>query len=346
MKSGPTWPKKWKGMHEMDVGKLEVEDLKRRIFPYTGVKRKETVLRAMIGEDCGALDLDGDITVLSTDPITGADEEGGYLSVLVSCNDVLSNGAEPVGILLTLLLREGETVEKAEKIMAAAHRGAKELQVEIIGGHTEITPGLNQNILSVTAIGRASKEELLRADGIEAGDGLVLTKGAGIEGTAILCSDYPEEMRRLLGDEEWQRGKDLLKEISVYKEAKLAKSFKLHAMHDVTEGGVFGACYEMASASEMGLTVETEKIGLRPSTRKICESLALDPYRLISSGSLLIATPQADELALYLNENQIPAARIGTFHAGEVMVQDKLDLRPMNPPQGDELWRAKGLLQG
>ncbi|QRN85100.1 AIR synthase family protein [Clostridia bacterium] len=330
----------------MEVGKLEIEDLKKRIFPYTGEKRKETLIRAMIGEDCSALDLEGDVTVLSTDPITGADEEGGYLSILVSCNDVLSNGAEPVGILLTLLLREGETVEKAEKIMASAHRGAKELHVEIIGGHTEITPGLNQTILSVTAIGRATKKELLHAEDIEFGDGLVLTKGAGIEGTAILCSDYPEQMRKLLGDEQWKKGKDMLQEISVYKEAMLAKQFELHAMHDVTEGGVFGACYEMAVASKSGLTVNTDSIELRPSTKKICESIGLDPYRLISSGSLLIATPQADELVEYLNENQVAATRIGTFHEGKIQIQDAQGLRMMKPPQGDELWRAKELLQG
>lgn len=330
----------------MEVGKLEIEDLKKRIFPYTGEKRKETLIRAMIGEDCSALDLEGDVTVLSTDPITGADEEGGYLSILVSCNDVLSNGAEPVGILLTLLLREGETVEKAEKIMASAHRAAKELHVEIIGGHTEITPGLNQTILSVTAIGRASKQELLHAENIELGDGLVLTKGAGIEGTAVLCSDYPVQMRKLLGDEEWKKGKDLLQEISVYKEAMLAKKYKLHAMHDVTEGGVFGACYEMALASKLGLTVTTDSIELRTSTQKICESIGLNPYRLISSGSLLIATPQADELVDYLNQNQIPATRIGTFHEGQIQFRDAQGLKTMEPPQGDELWRAKELLQG
>lgn len=325
----------------MAVGKLSLEALINKVFPFLGKKRIETVLPARQGEDCAALDLSGDLVVLSTDPITGASDDAGYLAVIVSCNDILSNGAEPVAILLTILLKETEDEKTVERLMRAAHRGAKEMQVEIIGGHTEFTPGLNQNILSVTAVGRVAKAKLLRSQDIEPGDDLILTKGAGIEGTAILCADYPDQVRRILGQTHYDEGLAMLEKISIGPEARIARQASVHAMHDVTEGGVFGACYEMASASGIGLTLNEEDIIIPQATAKLCQSLRINPYRLISSGALLIAGPDGGDLVARLKAENIDAAIIGQFTEGHILLSQECQTKALDPPQGDELWLAK-----
>ncbi len=330
----------------MATGKLSPDELKQWIFPYLGTRRKETRLGPLVGEDCAALDLHGDLVVLSTDPITNAEVESGYLSVLVSCNDVLSNGAEPVAILLTILLAEDETPETAQQIMASAHRGAKEMNVEIVGGHTETTPGLTQNIISVTAIGRATKSQLLRSDGVREHDGLILTKGAGIEGTAILCADYPDAMKSILSEKEYQEGLKMMEWISIRQEALLVRDFEIHAMHDVTEGGTLGACYELAQASSLGLTLQADQIFIPASTRKICEALDLDPLRLISSGSLLIATPDEQNVVRHLQEHGIPAFVIGRFENKELRMQRNGQWQDIPVPSGDELIQAISRLRG
>lgn len=328
----------------MKKGKLELGTLEEEVFSRLGHKRKETVLGPGPGEDCAALDLGGDLVVLSTDPITGADEEGGYLAVMVSCNDILSNGAQPVAVMLTIMLRPDEDEETVARIMASADRAAKEMEVDIIGGHTEFTPGLSQNILSVTAIGRVKKDRLLRTDKVQPGDELILTKSAGLEGTSILCADYPGPLKEILGEDLYEQGLEMAKLISVAPEARLARDMDVHAMHDVTEGGVLGACYEMASASGLGLSVWEDKIPLAPVTRALSQALNINPYRLISSGCLLIASPSGQDLLAALKKAGISAASIGRFTGRDMILETGQAKESLKPPKGDELWLAKARL--
>jgi len=330
----------------MGSGKLETGELERVVFPHFGVRRREVVLRAAVGEDSCALDLGGDLVVMTTDPITGADKDGGWLAVQVSCNDLVSNGAEPVAVLLTVMLKEGSGADRAQEIMASAHRAARELEIEIIGGHTEITAGLNMNIISVTAIGRADRKKLLKATDVRDGDQLVLTKAAGIEGTAIFCLDYPEACGNILGDRLLEQGQLMAREISVVPEARLAASLGVHAMHDVTEGGILGAAFEMARAAGLGIVLERDRISIRESTGLLCRALSLDPLKLISSGSLLIASPEGDTLVRELQQTGIPAEVIGRFTAGDQMIlRGQEGDSPIGPPSGDELWPGRARLE-
>lgn len=329
----------------MGSGKLETRELERVVFPHFGVRRREVVLRAAVGEDSCALDLGGDLVVMTTDPITGADKDGGWLAVQVSCNDLVSNGAEPVAVLLTVMLKDGSGADQAGEIMASAHRAARELEIEIIGGHTEITAGLNMNIISVTAIGRADRKNLLKATDVMPGDQMVLTKGAGIEGTAIFCLDYPEACREILGDRLLEQGQGMARDISVVPEARLAASLGVHAMHDVTEGGILGAAFEMGRAAGLGIVLERERILIRESTGLLCRELSLDPLKLISSGSLLIASPEGENLVRELGQAGIPAEVVGRFTTGDQMILRGPDGdRPIGPPAGDELWPGRARL--
>lgn len=322
-------------------GKLETRELEERILPYAGARRPETVLGPGVGEDSCALDLEGELTVLSTDPITGADRESGYLAVVVSCNDIAANGAEPVAILLTILLPETAGAGDAERIMKEADRAARELGVAIVGGHTEVTPGLGQTILSVTAVGRVPPAGLRRAQDVQAGEDLVLTKGAGIEGTAILCTDYQEQLGPVLGAGALRQGQDLYRRLSVLPEARIARGVPVSAMHDVTEGGVLGAAYEMAAACRLGLRLERDRIPVLPVTRQLCRHLSIDPLRLVSSGSLLVATRTGAALVRALEDAGIPAAVIGQFGGDGICLADGGACGPVLPPKGDELWTAR-----
>lgn len=340
-------------MRRFETGKLPPELLERFVLHRTGNRRPEVLLGAAVGEDAAALDLGGDLCVAASDPITGAGRHAGWLAVHVNCNDIAATGAEPVGVLLTILLPEGATAADLEEIMAGAEEAARETGCQIIGGHTEVTPGLSQALVMATALGRAPRDRLASSGGARPGDDLVLTKWAGLEGTAILAADFPEELAaRGVDAETLASAARLGRWLSVLPEARIAASRRAHAMHDVTEGGVLGAVHELlhassvASGQELGCELEAAAIPVRPETTAICAAVDADPLRLIGSGALLIATDRGEALVDELTAAGIPAARIGrvTAAGGRWVTGRDGRRRPLEPPVGDELWRVRARL--
>ncbi|MDK2784828.1 MAG: hypothetical protein PWR11_694 [Bacillota bacterium] len=183
----------------MQPGKLAPELLNRLVFPYLGAKRQDVLVRPGIGQDCSVVDLGSELAVLSSDPITASGHHLGYLAVHVAANDLAAIGAEPVGLLLTLLLPPGTFQDKIEAIMQEIHAAAGSLNMAVLGGHTEFTNAVCQPLAAVTALGRAPRGRYITAAGGRPGDTLLLTKTAGCEGTAILASDLADKLEAALG---------------------------------------------------------------------------------------------------------------------------------------------------
>ena len=323
----------------MKAGKVSTELLQRFVYPHLG-HRPDVLVHAHLGEDCAAIDFGEWTAVLTTDPITGAKRHLGRYAVHVACNDLATTGAEPVALLLTLLLREGSTPDDLETVMGEAGSTAAGLGVEIVGGHTEVTPGIDHTIAVVTALGRARRGTVISAAGARPGDAVLLTKSAGVEGTAILATDLADQLRAALDDGVLERARAFLDRISVVPEGLAAARAGASAMHDVTEGGVLGGAWELAEAAGIGIEVRAEAIPVAPETQAICDVLSLDPLRLISSGSMLIATPDPAEMIAALAVAAIPAAVVGVMTARlRVLLRDGRP-EPLLPPERDELWRA------
>jgi len=322
------------------IGKLTNEQLKSIILSSIAPLRPDVVLRPGIGVDCGAIKAGGRICVFSTDPITAASHDAGRLAVHVSLNDVAAAGAEPVGLLLTIMAPPGEDPHKLGELVRQAQEEAAALNVEILGGHTEFTDAVTRTVLCTTAIGLAPEDgRVFSSAGARPGDEMVLTKWAGMEGTAIIASDLPEFVHKHLTHEEIAFAQSLMRQISVVPEGRLAAKLSVTAMHDVTEGGVLGAAWEMAEASGCGVEVDTSLIPVQDVTRKICAAGGLNPYRLISSGCMLMAAVSGKQVAKALMANGIQAAVIGKFMAnGNTIIENGLSM-VMEPPESDELYK-------
>lgn len=324
----------------MQAGKLSPSALQQLIFDQIKARRPEAVLTAALGEDSAALDLAGDLVVVSTDPITGAGNNAGWLAVHVSCNDVAANGAEPVAILLTVLLPVDSDPLLVQTIVADAERAAREVNAQIVGGHTEFTAAVNQPIISTTVIGRVGPGKLARSSEIRPGDALVVSKFIGLEGTALIAWDHGKLVAELLGEQLLLSARALAQQISIVPEARIAARLGVRSMHDATEGGVLGAAYEMASAAGLGFSIYREQLPIHEATVLLAERFGLDPLRLISSGTLLMAVSEPSRLLAALDAGGIPAAVIGKFTAQD----DKLlwtdgRAQPVAAPESDELWR-------
>ena len=222
------------------------------------------------------------------------------------------------------------------------------LDCDIIGGHTEITDAVNRMVLSVTALGRVKRDKIVTTNGARPGDSIILTKYAATEGTAILAYLFEEELKIEFGQDFVETSKNLLKTISVVKEGLLANCYGVTSMHDVTEGGVLGAAWEIAMASGYGIVLDERKIPILEETRRICTFLSIDPLKLISSGCMLITTPNGEEILKILHKNNIKASIIGEiiFEKKCILKKDEKDVN-ISAPESDELYKArkmKGLI--
>jgi len=321
------------------AGKVPVELLTTLVYPYLG-RRPDILVHAKVGEDCAVIDFGEYVCVVTTDPITGATKRLGRLAVHVACNDLAATGAEPVALLLTLLLREGTTEEELQGIMREAGETAEEVGVEIAGGHTEVTPGIDRHLAIMTALGRARKGEYVTTSGANPGDVLILTKGAGIEGTAILASDFADYLRRSLPAEVLFRAQRFYELISVIPEGRIAVKAGASAMHDVVEGGVLSAVWEMAEASGTGVELWADAVPVYPETQAICQALGVDPLGLISSGALLIASRSPQKTLQALRNAGIPAQIIGRITDSSRVIVKGDRREELRPYPRDELWRV------
>jgi len=322
----------------LKLGKLSNEELSRIVLNKLPRIREEVLLRPGIGEDCAALRIDG-VCVISSDPITAANSSAGSLAVNVSCNDIAAAGAMPIAIMITLLVPPTSSLSEIEQIMNSVSLAASELDVEVVGGHTEVTDAVNRTVISSTVIGIPVGEFCINTSDAKVGDQLIMTKYAGIEGTAIIAADFKERASKILNIEELTFAAGLLNQISVVKEGLIASRAGAHAMHDATEGGVLGAAYEMAQAANLGVSIETEKISVLPITEKLTTALKLNPLRLISSGCMLIAASPDSNIAQKLNEQGINASIIGEFTNGEMLEKTKGKKIALAPPSKDELYK-------
>ena len=284
--------------------------------------------------------------VMSTDPITAAISDIGRLSIHISCNDIASNGIEPLGIMLAVMLPVGTTEEDIEEMMRQAGEVSAKLGVEIIGGHTEITPAVNTPVIVSTAIGRAPKSGSQQADQLVPGDYIMITKSAGLEGSGIIACDFEDELKKVLTDEEIAEAKSLLDHVSVVTEGVAAGKVGTHGMHDVTEGGVLGAVWELCQIAGTGAEVWNDEIPVKEVTKKICNHFDIDYLRLISSGCMVIMTPPEKREAMEkaMAEAGVELSCIGVITEADkgIIMKTGNTVADVAPPASDELYKVVG----
>ena len=326
----------------MKVGKVPEAVLKRSVLKQIRTDRPEVLMGASVGEDCAAVALQEDeMFVLSTDPITGTAKDIGHLAIQITLNDLASAGAEPIGVMLTFLLPEKLSEAKLRAMMEQAEEAAHAANVQIMGGHTEVTRVVNQPVISVVGVGKAKKGRLISTAAARPGMDVIVTKWIGLEGTSIIAKEKETELLTRYPKALVDEAKGFDRYLSVLPEAATAVKSGVSAMHDVTEGGIFGALWEMAESSGVGLEIDLKKIPIRQETVEVCEFFDVNPYELISSGSMLMAASDGNGLVRALEAEGIPAVCIGKVTDGNdrVIVSGE-ERRFLEPPKTDELYRV------
>jgi len=331
---------------KLPPGKIPVDILKEVVFKNLGAERKEVIIGPSAGVDSAVLDLGDKSLIVSMDPITGAVERIGWLAVNVNANDVATFGVEPAFLFSCMMLPENAERKLVETISAQMNAAAKDLGIAIVGGHCESTPSLSNPIVVGCVLGLTEKGRYVTAGGAKPGDKLLLTKSAGIEGTAILATDREQLLKKAMSKTMLQAARNFYSQISVVKDALTAyKTGGVHAMHDPTEGGVAGGIHEMADASNVGVKVIEEAIAVQPETSRICSHFHIDPLQLIGSGALLVSAEakSANEIVRNLRKAHVQASVIGEFTenaAHRVLMQKDGEAKALPRPLSDHLWTA------
>jgi hydrogenase maturation factor len=327
------------------TGKVPSEVLRRLVFNRLGVPTDRVLSGPGVGEDAAVIDMGDRVLVAKGDPITGAVGNIGWLSVHVNANDIASTGARPLWFVCIALLPEGADDSMLEDIMEDIHAACTEVGASLVGGHTETTPGLDRPILAGFMMGEAERDGYVTTGGARPGDLIILTKGAGIEGTAIIASDLRDHLRGKVDDGVVERGAAMIRWISVVPEAmKAVEAGSPSSLHDPTEGGLINGLWEMAEAAGVGLRVDGASIPVPDETKLICGALGVDPLRLLGSGALLItAQPdEADKIMEALKEEGIMASVIGEvtpLPEGRVLVDESGNHAPIEAVEQDEIYR-------
>lgn len=301
------------------VGKLP-PDLLAQLLEQVNVKDPSVVLGPRMGEDAALIDNGGqNYLVVSSDPITFAAEQLGWYAVHVNANDIAATGGTPRWMVMTVILPDGSPPQLAQGIMQQTLDACAEIGVALVGGHSEVTYGIDRPIAVGTMVGEVRKGKETPTSGVQEGDVIILTKGVGIEGTAILAIEFADRLRATgVSEDILLRAADFLYNpgISVVRDAHAALgTAPIHTMHDPTEGGIATALHEMADASNLGLDIDANAIEAMTlfETMELCRALDVNPLGLIAAGALLIvAAPEdADAVVAVLKRASIPATEIG-----------------------------------
>lgn len=331
----------------LKVGKLDSDLLKSLIFDKIKYRNDDVKVHPGIGEDCAVIDYGEYDCIMSTDPITAAVSDIGRLSIHITCNDIASNGVQPLGIMLAVMLPEGTTEEDISQIMGQAAETASDVGVEIIGGHTEITPAVNQPIIVSTAIGKTLAGTSQSGDNMTVGDKIMITKSIGLEGTGIIAADYADELTDVLTKDELANAVTFLDRVSVVREGVTAGNIGTHGMHDITEGGVLGAVWEMCQIAGVGAEIYRDAIPMEHETDKVCSHFGINPLRLISSGSMLIMVSEdkEEQMIQAMKDSNVNISTIGVIKPRQDGVKitsagNSQIFENVAPPTTDELYKV------
>jgi len=321
----------------LNVGKLPPDILEREILAYRGASRSDVLIGPGVGEDAALINFTDvkngtfPLLVVSSDPIVGASEGAGRLLVHINANDIACKGGEPLWFIVTLIVPVKDGLECVKKIMEEIDETCKELDIAIVGGHTEITDRYSQPVIVGTMIGKT--DYCMDASDVRDGDVILMTGHAGLEGMAIIAADRPD-LFSCLEKDEIEEVKSWGKELSIIQASRALRDV-VRIMHDPTEGGVIGGLYEFEKMSGLRAKINFSEIPVSPITKKAAVSIGFDPLRLISSGVLLAALPEdkVDEAFKRLKEHKIKYAIIGELK--NTITDRKFSIKP---DTHEELW--------
>lgn len=323
----------------MRPGKISENVLKRSVLKQIQTKRKEVICSAGLGENCAVFTFpEGEFGFCSVHSVTVAGQSCAHYAIHKAANNLAAAGAVPVAAEMALLLPKDLEEAELRNIMEQAEEACRSLSIQLSGGSTVTSGAVNSPVATVAGIGRSTCANLPKA---MPGQDLVITKWIGLEGTALLAREKEAELATRYPLRLIKEAQAFERWLSVVPEAATAIKSGVCRMHDASEGGIFGALWEFGRISGVGLEIDLKKLPIRQETVEICEFLGLNPYELLSGGSLIVAADNGSDLVEELAAMDIPATVVGkvTDNNDRVVINED-ERRFLELPKSDEIYNC------
>lgn len=325
----------------MKLGKISENIMNRSVLKPIYNSIKEQKFSPGFGVDFAEVQAQGKMILSSGCPLC-TNKRKGYYGIYEQVNDLAAAGATPVGVIVDILFPTRVREINLRKLMEEIQSTCEELDISVLGGNTQVTDEVNSPVLTVTALGYREEQCQVSSRGLKPGDDIVMTKWAGLQGSAILAEEYPDKLQETLPEYIIEEVLKYGQMISVLPESRIACENGATALHDVSQGGVFGALWEMGSASGVGVVVDLMKIPVKQETIEVTECFGMNPYKLLGGGSLLIGCPQGALMVDRLREAGIHAEVIGYATEGnDRIIKHDEEARFLEPAGSDEIFLAK-----
>ena len=324
----------------MRTGKISENVLKRSVLKRCKARREEVAQGPAIGQDCAIVRLEGQtFTVMHTQCFTAEQTEKIRYEIVNGVNNLCCAGATATAVLMTVMLPEDAQEEELRSIIDIADRACQECSIQLAGGHTEVSDAVSKPVVTVTIQGMAERE-IHRTGDVRAALELVMAGFPGMEGTALLARKKEEELKKRFPLELVETAMHFDDHLLMNTAAKIGWECGAAAMHDVSQGGVFGALWEFLENNGTGMEADLRKIPIRQETIEICEIYGWNPYLLLSGGCLLMAVPDGQKAVDHLQAEGICAKVIGrTTEKKEKVLRNGEEMRYLDKPAQDEIYK-------
>lgn len=339
----------------MNIGKISDSVLKRSVLKEIKTKRDEIIKGAGVGEDCALfLPNEDACTAVCTETLPYYEEDLLKFAVYQIAANMAASFAEPIGLMVNILLPEEAEEQTLKEIMRTIQAACKTLNMAIAGGHTEVTQHVGHPVITLTGLGKTQAapsnqkefEKIKKAHKDQTNGALlelVVTKWVGLEGSIYLAKNGKESLLTRYPEKMIDEAIGFDKYLLMLPEAAHAVMSGVCMMHDISKGGVFGALWELSQKAGAGLDIDLRKIPIKQETVEICEHFGVNPYELLSGGSLIMAVEDGSILVNQLAAIGVPAAVVGYLtNSNDKIIRNGEDVRFLDKPKADEIYRFIG----
>lgn len=295
----------------MRAGKVTDTILKRSVINLINYKNDKVLFGAGIGHDCSVIEAGDRYVLTSTEVAVGDAGQGPMLAVIKAANNIAACGGSPISASAAFVLPCKNVDVKLKALTRNVLSGCMMCGVQLAGGHTELSDNVTKEIATITVTGTCDRASLKKLLDVRPGMDIVVSKYIGIEGTMIMLNEQYDELRKTLPESYISRVADFKDWLSVMNEATVACKNGVAAMHDISDGGIFAALWDLSECAKTGIEIDLKAIPVKQETIEFCEVLGVNPYRMKSSGSLIMVTEDGLGLVKALEHRGIPAAIIG-----------------------------------
>lgn len=323
----------------MKIGKVSQTVLKRSMLKPLKFHREEALFQPSVEEKSFGVTCKEDEGILCSQAVLYGDEKDlGVFAVARVMNDLATRGARMVGMSVHIMLPPYAYESRLKAMMESVESAGSRHGIQVLCTKAEVSPAVTKAVVSLTGVGIYQKHDLITSAMGKPGQDIVLLKWIGLEGTLRVMREKEEELRRRFVHTFLNRLAELEEELFSSEAIFLAREYGATAIHQITDGGILGALWELAEAADVGMQVDLKQMSIRQETVEICEFYHLNPYQLTSAGSVLVIAERGEALAERYEELGIRATLLGktTADAARVITNSE-EQRFLDRPAPDEL---------